>query len=218
MSEILILDTETTSKDDAVIIEAAWLELISLAPFVALNPWCSRYNPGKPIALGALATHHILDEELVNCPPSSTFTLPASTKYIVGHNVDFDWKAIGSPDVKRICTLALARRHFPDLDSHSQGAILYYIHRNLAKDLLKNAHSALADVNICGLILKRICEDLNIKTIEELWDRSELARIPLIMPFGKHKGELLKDIPMDYKSWLLRQDDVDPYLRKALTA
>ncbi|HBZ18829.1 MAG TPA: DNA polymerase III subunit epsilon, partial [Betaproteobacteria bacterium] len=37
------------------------------------------------------------------------------------------------------------------------------------------------------------------------------------MPFGKHKGSLLSDMPRDYKEWLLKQGDIDPYLRKALS-
>jgi exodeoxyribonuclease X len=36
------------------------------------------------------------------------------------------------------------------------------------------------------------------------------------MPFGKHKGMLLVDVPKDYKKWLLTQQDIDPFLRKAL--
>jgi len=36
------------------------------------------------------------------------------------------------------------------------------------------------------------------------------------MPFGKHKGLMLADLPGDYKQWLLAQGDIDPYLRKAL--
>ncbi len=36
------------------------------------------------------------------------------------------------------------------------------------------------------------------------------------MTFGKHKGMNITDIPPDYKRWLLGQQDVDPYLRKAL--
>jgi exodeoxyribonuclease X len=38
------------------------------------------------------------------------------------------------------------------------------------------------------------------------------------MPFGKHKGLLLADVPGDYRDWLLNQEDIDPYLRKALEA
>ena len=113
MPQAIIFDVEATDKNDAVIIEAASLDVTSLNPFEVGNPWVQRYNPGKPISLGALATHHIRDEELINCPASSSFRLPAGTKYLIGHNIDFDWVAIGSPEVKpefqRPCLMANIR-------------------------------------------------------------------------------------------------------------
>ena len=218
MSQAIILDVEATDKNDAVIIEAASLDVTSLSPFDAGNPWVQRYNPGKPISLGALATHHILDEELISCPPSTSFKLPAGTKYLIGHNIDFDWVAIGSPEVKRICTLALARSLWPDLDSHTQSALLYYFERDTARDQLRNAHSALADVWICSKIVGKIIEKLHPVSLDAFWEMSEKARIPTIMPFGKHKGEAINLVPSDYKQWMLRQDNVSPYLRKALEA
>ena len=216
MSQAIIFDVEATDKNDAVIIEAASLDVTSLKPFEVGNPWVQRYNPGKPISLGALATHHIMDEELVNCPSSSSFRLPAGTKYLIGHNIDFDWQVLGKPNIKRICTLALARSVWPALDSHNQSALLYYLDRQNAREQLRNAHSALADVGICGKILEAICVQLKIQTIESLWLASEKARMPTHMPFGKHKGLPLNEVPSDYKSWLLGQPDIDPYLRKAL--
>jgi len=218
MSQAIIFDVEATDKNNAVIIEAASLDVTSLKPFEVGNPWVQRYNPGKPISLGALATHHILDEELVNCPASSSFRLPAGTKYLIGHNIDFDWVAIGSPEVKRICTLALARSLWPDLDSHTQSALLYFFERNTARDQLRNAHSALADVWICSKIVGQIIQKLHPSSLDAFWEMSEKARIPTIMPFGKHKGEAINLVPSDYKQWMLRQDNVSPYLRKALEA
>jgi len=216
MSKTIIFDTEATGIKEPVLIEAAWLELESIEPFLVANPFVQRYNPGKPITLGALATHHIMDEELVDCPPASSFRLPDDVSYIIGHNVDFDWEVIGKPEIKRICTLALARKLWPDLDSHTQSALLYFLERSTAREQLRNAHSAITDVGICAVILDHICEQLGVKTVEDLYAESEKARIPTTMPFGKHKGMLLSDIPSDYKQWLLGQGDIDPYLRKAL--
>ena len=215
MSKSIIFDTEATGIKEPVLIEAAWLELASIEPFSVSNPFVQRYNPGKPITLGALATHHIMDEELVDCPPASSFRLPDDVSYIIGHNVDFDWEVIGKPEIKRICTLALARKLWPNLDSHTQSALLYYLERNSAREQLRNAHSALTDVGICAVILDHICQQLGVKTVEDLYTKSEKARIPTNMPFGKHKGTLLADVPSDYKQWLLTQGDIDPYLRKA---
>lgn len=218
MTKTIIFDTEATGIKEPVLIEAAWVELESLDPFTIINPFVQRYNPGKPISLGALATHHIMDEELVDCPPASSFTLPENLDYLIGHNVDFDWEVTGRPEVKRICTLALARSLWPELDSHNQSALLYHLERNTARDQLRNAHSALIDVGICAVILDYICRQQNIKTIEELYAASEIARTPTVMPFGKHKGLPLSEVPADYKTWLLSTGDLDPYLRKALEA
>ena len=125
MPKVIIFDTEATDIKEPVLIEAAWLEVTGFAPLTIGSQFVQRYNPGKPISLGALATHHILDEELVNCPPASSFTLPSDVAYLIGHNVDFDWQVLGQPPIKRICTLALARKLWPNLDSHSQSALLY---------------------------------------------------------------------------------------------
>ena len=58
MSKTIIFDTEATGIKEPVLIEAAWVELESIEPFTVTNPFEQRYKPGKPITLGALATHH----------------------------------------------------------------------------------------------------------------------------------------------------------------
>ena len=94
MTKAVIFDTETTGRKDPIIIEGAWLELKSVDPFKLGLSFCQRYNPGKPIELGALATHHIYDEELIQCPPAKSFSLPSDVEYIIGHNIDYDWNVI----------------------------------------------------------------------------------------------------------------------------
>lgn len=214
----IIFDTETTGVDEPVIVEAAMLHLTDEFSLVAGPEWAGRFNPGKRISLGAMATHHILDEDVADAPPASTFSLPRGTEYLIGHNVDFDWRAIGEPPVKRICTLALCRDLWPEADSHTQSAMLYLIDRFAARELLRDAHSALADVRVCFRILVAIVQKLGrVESWESLWRRSEQARIPKTMPFGKHKGTRISDVPIDYRQWMLRQPDVDQYLRQALT-
>ena len=148
-------------------------------------------------------------------PTSFHFKLYADVTYLIGHNIDFDWNAIGQPDIKRICTLALSRKAWPTLDSHSQSALLYYLDRAHARDTLRNAHSAQADIHICATILEHLCRALHITTLEALWQASENARLPTHMTFGKHKGTPLAEVPKDYVRWLLDQPNVDPYLRQA---
>ena len=218
MPNAIIFDIEATDKDNPVIVKAAWVALDGISPFTLGEEFHQRYNPGKPISLGALATHHILDEELVYCPPASSFTLPADTTYLIGHNSDFDWDSIGQPDIKRSCTLAISRKIWPSLDSHSQSALLYYLDRTHAQEILRNAHSAQADIHICSTILDHLCSESKITSVEALWHAAENARLHTHMTFGKHKGTPLAEVTKHYVSRLLDQPNVNPYVRQALTA
>lgn len=218
-----IFDSETTGLIEPQLVEAAWLKLGSITGLPVIDQFLARYMPSKQIELGALATSHILDEELIGCPPHDTFALPTDTAYLIGHNVDYDWNVIGRPDVKRICTQALSRKLWPSADSHSQSAMIYLHYRSEAPALLRNAHAALDDVKNCHRLLAKIIEALTetlgspVAGWEELWLLSEDARIPTYIGFGKHKGMAISDLPSDYKRWLLNQTDLDPFVRKALS-
>jgi exodeoxyribonuclease X len=127
--------------------------------------------------------------------------------------------AVDEPQIRRTCVMALSWSFFPGLDSYSQSVVLYHLARDRAREPLKNAHSAMADVQNCLIILPHILLRMlpeESATWEGIWRRSELARIPTVMTFGKHKGMPIKDVPADYKRWLLGQPELDPYLIKAL--
>ena len=220
MTRAYVFDTETTGVKDPIVIESALLavefEEGSIRPSWH-EPQVSRWDPEKPIECGAWATHLISNEEVEGCRPASEFALPDDTTYIIGHNVDFDWEVAGKPNVKRICTLALARQVWPTADSHKQLALVYMLSPKRAQDWAHGAHSAGTDVKMCGFLLWAICRELGVTSLEELWAASEVARVPTIMPFGKHKGDPISSLPPDYVKWLKRQSDIDPYLMKALS-
>lgn len=214
--DALIIDTETTGIEDPEVVSVAWLRVGAPRSLDVTDTFDRRYRPSKPITLGAMATHHIRDEDLTECSLSSSFRLPPGTSFIIGHNVDFDWRAIGQPDVKRIDTLCLCRSLWPKADAHTQGAMMYLLERAEAKERLIGAHSASVDVDVCRTILGHIVDQLDVDTWEALWRASEDARVPTTMPFGKHKGMPIANVPRDYKAWLIRQPGVDPYLVQAL--
>ena len=220
---VYIIDTETTGITDPEPIQVAWIRLDSLG--LEVGRFESLYCPSKPISFGAMATHHILDSDLRDSEPSSSFRLPEDCHFLIGHNIDFDWQVLGKPDVKRICTLALSRALYPHLDSHSLGALSYFLSFpdfcGEMRERLKGAHDALSDALLTLGLLRNIIFASGISyplDFNELWEKSEEARIPTVMPFGKHKGVPLKEVPSDYKRWLRGQPDVDPYLLKALEA
>ncbi|MHB8281262.1 MAG: 3'-5' exonuclease [bacterium] len=218
-SKAIVFDTETTGIIEPGLIEAAGI-IINGNPFdKQTETFNSRYNPGKPISFGAMSVHNILDCDIENCPPSSEFKLPDNTNYLIGHNIDFDWEVIGRPDVKLIDTLPMSRKIWPDIDSHNLGALSYALTSDKIKmrEFLINRHSALADVKLCLSVLRHILkEKQELKEWEDIYKFSEEARIPDVMPFGKHKGTAIKDIPEDYIKWLLKQEDINKYLLIAL--
>lgn len=182
------------------------------------------YSCPEPISFGAMAVHHIIESDLIGKPSYNTFRLPQDVSYLIGHNVDYDIKAIQKCDssiqVKGICTLALSRMVWPDLPTHNLSALYYMIAggTDQTRKALRNAHNAAADIKFTETILRELIKATGIKDMQSLYLLSEQARIPTKMTFGKHSGMLIKDVPADYKAWLLKQSDLDSYLRKALEA
>jgi exodeoxyribonuclease X len=50
------------------------------------------------IAPEATAIHGKTIKDLINCPRSETAKLPADAKYLVGHNINYDFRCLGKPE------------------------------------------------------------------------------------------------------------------------
>lgn len=177
----------------------------------------------KKITLGSMAVHHILDSDIQDKPLYTNFELPEGVEYIVGHNISYDITAINkcnidTSNIKSICTLALARHVWPDLETHNLSALIYHIigANESAKSLLRNSHSAITDVKNTTYLLSRLIEELKVGSIEELFELSEIHRVWKKIYFGKHKGDLISSLPKSYVDWLLKKDNLDPYLVKGI--
>ena len=219
----LILDTETHDLNGYPI-EIAYAPCSFEQGVLVINQgevFDEYFSCPEPIALGALATHHILETDIAEKPSFDTFKMPQGVQYLIGHNIDYDITALQKcqPDltVKGICTLALCRMVWPELP-YTLSAMYYHVMDDLelARKHLRHAHNAKADIYFTGVILKTLVEQLGIKDMNSLFIMSETARIPKYITFGKHKGTAIKDLDSGYVSWLLKQPDLDPYLRKAL--
>lgn len=221
----IILDTETHTLNGQPI-EIAYAPIALHQGQLSLDKnqiFDQFYQVDEPISYAAMAVHHILEADLEGQPHYSSFRLPEDTIYMIGHNIDYDLRAIekcgvDTAHIKAICTLALARRVWPDAEAHNISALIYMISKgsDKARQMIKKAHRADMDIILTANILNQIVHQLNIQSLEELYLASEEARIPRSLNFGKHKGTLLSELPADYVQWLLRQTDLDPYLRKAL--
>lgn len=218
----LMLDTETTAVNDPEVLQVAYLQ-IGTEPENLFKVFGEAFNefyyPSKKIELGAQAVHHIFLDELEGCEPSGSFVMPEETKYLIGHNIDFDWRALKQPNVKRICTLAIARHLLPDIDSHSLSAVAYHYFGKEIRTQLKSAHNAFNDILINFAVFEKLLAEPKadkLESMEDLWKFSEYARIPTMWSFGKFKGMPIEKADRGYVSWYRKQPETDPYLLRAL--
>jgi exodeoxyribonuclease X len=184
--QAIILDTETHTLN-GLPIEIAYAPIEIERGKLSLDKkkiFDQLYQVGQPISYAAMAVHHILESDLADQPFYSEFQLPEQTQYIIGHNVDYDITAIAkcvdTSKIKPICTLALARRVWENAEAHNISALIYLISKgsDKAREMLKGAHRADADIILTANILMHIIHQLNIENIEQLYIASEEARIP----------------------------------------
>ncbi|MCB1112605.1 MAG: DUF3820 family protein [Chlamydiales bacterium] len=205
MARPIYYDTETTgvkAENDQIIEIAAYdpIENRTFEMFV---------NPGRPIPPDATAIHHITDEMVAEAPDFSLvgqefINFCEGDTILIAHNNDgfdvhflraeFGRHDIPMPEWKFLDSLKWARRYRRDLPRHSLQFLreIYGIEAN-------NAHRALDDVIVLHEVFSRMLDDLSIDEAYELLMKPKEI---LHMPFGKHQGKPLKDVPEDYVRWL----------------
>lgn len=187
-------------------------------------------KPERPISYGAMAITGICPEDVADKPDHTqvvSYYMPVVPAYIIGHNVDYDIQVaknagVDTSQYKAICTLAIARKLYPDIE-HSLGALLYRFHYNEARKHANQAHSAAMDVRFCVILLRGFCIEAGIKDMQSLYEYSEAARIPERMPMGKYKGENINEIASTadgraYFLWVITDIKDNPYLIQAVQA
>lgn len=217
---IIIADTETTGVGpDDHICELAFLEVDM--DLNILSEFQTLIRPPVPISPQASAASHITNAMVADAPtleeaiaglPSRLF----SDISLIGHNAQFDARFL-----KRImhitevlCTLKGARMVYPDAPDHKLQTLRYWLELEAEAGQEITAHRAMSDVLITRLLLMRMTDN-----ISEFYHRilEHEAKPITVMPFGKHKGKLISDLPRNYVAWaLLNIQNLEPPLREAL--
>ena len=208
----IFYDTETTGikAQSDEIIEIAAYDLENDTSFEAL------INPNRPIPPDATAVHNITDEMVADKPTfkeiGAQFAAFCSGDVVlIAHNNDgfdqpflqhsFTRHGLTLPRWTYFDTLKWARRYRPDMPRHTLQHLreAYGIEAN-------NAHRALDDVIILAKVYKKMTDDLPINICLELLSTPRLLRT---MPFGKHRGKPLAEVPKSYYKFLNEQGAFD---------
>jgi DNA polymerase III epsilon subunit-like protein len=177
------------------------------------------FNPGRPIAIEAMAVHHITNEMVADQPPFKNSPaykkletlLNGEQSILVAHNARFDIDMLrreGIQTDKAICTYKLSR--YLDKEGRIPQYNLQYLRYHLKLDIDAVPHSALGDILVLEGLFRRI--RAQFEPADEADAASQMLKIsrePVLvarMPFGKHKGQKMEQIPPDYLQWLLSTD------------
>jgi len=114
---------------------------------------------------------------------------------------EFERNNVSFPEWPFIDSLKFSRKYRPDLPRHSLQHLREYhgIEAN-------NAHRALDDVIILHQVFSLMIDDLSMDAIIELMSQKQILRH---MPFGKHRGTPLKEMPPGYVRWLHENGALD---------
>ena len=228
MSEphVLVVDTETTGVDtnvDSVCQLAGVLTNhigAKALPETLFSTYC---KPEARMSEEALAVHKITPEMYEWSPEEWTAlaTLDILIKelskdnevILAGHNhIRFDLPLMDRvyPDAKFqehpvIDTMVLVYRMFPGKPAKLGELFEWYV----GKEAI-NAHDAAADCYMVAHILAKMVDELDMPLLEVAkWCSTGVPWT--IMPFGKHKGLKLEDVPSGYLGWM-RRNISDPSL------
>ena len=210
----LIIDTETDQGRDPRPIQVATINVATGFE------WMKYFNSGRTISPVVIKVHGITNEAVAGLEgfDLDKFELP---DYLIGHNVRFDWRVIGRPATKLICTVRLARIAFPEWRYYGQSkCIEQLLGKDEASTLTIAAHDALGDARMCYLLYKACCERLQLAPTDfaAVHSIANTANPVGKMPFGKYKGKTIKEVPIDYIKWMLGNiHNLQPSLYSALT-
>lgn len=198
-------DTETTGikPDRDRIVEIAAYDPV-------LNRTFEKFvNPGCKIPQEASAIHHITDEMVASAPSFAVIGAEfvefcEGDTVLIAHNNDafdfhflkweFERNSLQMPPWKFLDSLKWARRYRPDLPRHT----LQFL-REIYGIAANNAHRAMDDVIVLHQIFQTFIDDLPMEEVYSLLNR---PRAIGQMPFGKHQGVPLSQVPRSYIQWL----------------
>lgn len=206
------IDCETTGLDPIQdqVIEVA---VILFNTKGVLETFETLIDPCMLIPESSIAIHHITNE-MVMGKPKIQEVLPdilkmAGNRIIIGHGVHFDVEILalaadrfGIPcsirNNQQIDTLRLARS-YGETPVNSLNELRK--HFNIEAE---GAHRAMGDVVVNMEVFKYLVKQY--RNMEHLFEVLAKPIMIRTMPLGKHKGRLIKELPLDYLLYIASKD------------
>jgi DNA polymerase-3 subunit epsilon len=210
-TEFICLDVEATglnTASDRVIEVAATRFTID----ENLGDFESLINPECEIPAASQSVHNI-SQDMVKDKPVIAKVLPdllafIGTRTVVGHGIQYDIDILCNEAAR--CGISCSLKENPVIDTLRLARLYGESPANSLEVLRRHfniqaegAHRALADVTVNIQVFRHLSK--RFTTTEQI--SACLARPILMkaMPLGKHKGRLLREVPLNYLTWAVRQ-------------
>lgn len=222
-NNLLFIDTETTGiKETDRIVQVAYR-------IGGQKVWSEGlFKPEVPISFDAMSITHITNEDVADKPIFKDSEMFKDLKtwfgdiltVLVAHNADYDMKMLAKEGLnvpqRHICTMKISHHHDKEaeLEKNNLQYLRYYY--NLKFEEKINPHDALSDI----IVLEKL-----LTYYEQFYTIDEMVRIsskPILLkkfPFGKHKGEFLKEVIVSdrsYFEWMWNTIDMDENMRHTI--
>lgn len=244
LKECMVLDTETNSSDYAVaeIIEAGFVTRDN-------GNWTifqELHKPEHPIPPKVQSICYITNQMVMDKPAFKDardvfqgVVDRYQSGYLVAHNHFYDMRVLANHGIDTtnhtwICTWRLAKKMFANSDDIEE-TNLPYLRFALELDvpIELQCHRAGNDSYITAKLLEVVVDYLEMTGVLDPSlpygpQVAHFSQSPIIyerMPFGKHKGQLMTDVPVSYWNWAMNNthwfdetaDNFDPDLLASIS-
>ncbi len=228
----IVIDFETTSLDfrEAEIIQYAGDNVIAILEQAALNGYDDAvtyqfYKPDEPVTPKISSVTCITNRMLQGMPRFKDHQEEVERqlnnhKYLIAHNAYYEegvLKSHGMSFPKTICTMRFSRKLYKDredITEHNLTFLRYALDLPVPDEI--RAHLAHEDAMVTALLFIRLVDDAVHAGIidpdaesvgEQIVNWLDEPIITETMPFGKHKGKKLTEVPIDYWQWAIQKMD-----------
>lgn len=214
----ICIDCETTGLDaeqDRIIEIAA----LCFSPGANYDGYETLIDPECAIPESSVQIHHIT-QDMVKGKPKIQDVLEELIKLIgdriiVGHGIQFDIQLIVNAAKRH--NIPCNIQNNPFLDTLRMARLYGECPVNSLEQLRRHfnvepegAHRAMSDVVVNIEVFRHLFKFY--KNVDELFQSLSKPILFKIMPLGKHKGRLLKEIPLEYLLWAAHKDFDDDLL------
>ncbi len=216
MSQIVVIDLETTDKDPEKAHIVEWAVAVKGAPwFGSGGGWemqSALVRPPVPIPAETSAVHQIIDRDVESAMtleeqlPTLARILGEPGTIAVAHNADYERAILGRhalPQVPWVCTYKAACRVFPESPGLSNEVLRHWLGLGTGRSHHQAAHSAVHDAMVTGQIFDEIMG--RKVSINDLIEWSDQPALLPTCPIGEWRGRKWEEIDDGFLRWIIRK-------------